>query len=125
MRIGVDRSEERDMSREKTYFVPEIPDSVARMVRTICADYERRERAIKYSNITGTVLARYIELNAAIDGALQVIEVGIRDDIFRDIASGRGYTRSCAQCLVSKNAYYRRRRKLIYDIARRLALIPE
>ena len=98
------------MAREKMYFSWEIPTSVVCMVNAICADYERRERAIKYSNITGAVLERYIELNSVID-------------LLRDIAEGRGYTRSPTQCVVSKNTYYRRRRKLIHDIAKELSLL--
>lgn len=111
------------MAREKMYFSWEIPTSVVCMVNAICADYERRERAIKYSNITGAVLARYIELNSVIDNALQEVEVGIRADLLRDIADGRGYNRSPTQCVVSKNTYYRRRRKLIHDIAKELSLL--
>ena len=111
------------MAREKMYFSWEIPASVVHVVNAICADYERRERAIKYSNITGTVLARYIELNSVIDGALQEVEGGIREGLLRDISEGRGYTRSSIQHIVSKNTYYRRRRKLIHDIARNLSLL--
>ena len=111
------------MAREKMYFSWEIPTSVVCMVNAICADYERRERAIKHSNITGAVLDKYIELNAVIDDALAEVEVGIRKDLLRDISEGRGYTRSHAQVLVSKNTYYRRRRKLIHDIAKQLSLL--
>ena len=111
------------MAREKMYFSWEIPSSVVYMVNAICTDYDRRERAIKYSSITGQVLERYIELNAAIDKSLEEIEVGIRRDILQDIAEGHGYNKSKAQTLVSKNTYYRRRRKLIYDIAKKLSLL--
>lgn len=111
------------MARKKTYFDWEIPSGVVSVVNALLADYERRERAIKYSNITGATLARYVELNSVIDRALDDIEAGLRSDILRDIADGRGYTRSPAQCVVSKNAYYRRRRKLIHDVAKGLSLL--
>lgn len=111
------------MAREKMYFSWEIPTSVVCIVTAICADYERREKAIKYSNITGAVRARYIELNSIIDAALAEVEAGIRVDLLCDIANGRGYARSPTQCAVSKNAYYRRRRKLIHDIAKELSLL--
>lgn len=111
------------MARVKMYFKWEIPTSVVNMVNSICADYERRERAIKYSSITGPVLAKYIQLNSVIDDALNDVEVGIRGAILRDIAEGRGYNRSHTQGLASKNTYYRRRRKLIHDIAKSLSLL--
>ncbi len=111
------------MAREKMYYSWEIPASVVVVVNAICADYDRRERAIKYKAITGEVLERYIELNNAVDKALTEVETGLRQTLLQDISAGRGYTRSPAQCVVSKNAYYRRRRKLIHDIAIDLSLL--
>ncbi len=111
------------MARNKLYFTYDVPTSITRVVNAVCADYERRERAIKYSAITGDTLDKYIELNAAVDRALEDVEVGLRKILLDDISSGRGYYKSSAVCLVSKNAYYCRRRKLIHDIATSLSLI--
>ena len=110
------------MARQKLYFKYDIPTSVVDIVKTICVDYERRERSIKFGNITGAVLARYIELNSIIDAALEDVELGIRKSLLRDIQKRRGYDFSEANWAISKNAYYRRKRKLIYDIATRLAV---
>lgn len=110
------------MPRRKTYFKYNIPASVVCVVTAIIADYYRREREIKH-DATGSVLARYVELNSAVDRALSEVEAGIRADVLADIAEGKGYERSRAQFLVSKNAYYRRRRKLIHDIAVDLCLL--
>ena len=111
------------MSRKTTYFQHKVPPGVVNVVKSIIIDYQRREGAIKHSAISGAVLARYIELNAAIDKALSEIETGIRTYMLDDIVKGIGYERSLVQPLLSKNAYYRRRRKLIYDIAVELALL--
>ena len=111
------------MAREKMYFSWEIPTSVVGMVNALCADYERRARAVRSSSVTGAVLETYVQLNAVIDEALEEVEVGIRKDLLRDISEGRGYARSGAQLQVSKNTYYRRRRKLIHDIAKLLSLL--
>ena len=111
------------MAKEKMYYSWNIPASVVYLVNAICADYERRQRAIKYSTVTGAVLERYIQLNSVIDQALSEVEVSLRADLLQDITAGRGYTKSSAQYLVSKNAYYRRRRKLIHDIATELSLL--
>ena len=62
-------------------------------------------------------------INKAINNALEEIEVGLRKIIINDIIENRGYSKSGAQIVISKNAYYRRRRKLIYDIAVLLSLI--
>ena len=109
--------------RKKEYFAYEIPTSTVRVVTSICADYNRREAAIKHSAVTGPVLERYVELNRAVDMALGDIELGIRDLVLRDVADGVGYNKSAAACQLSKNAYYRRRRKLVYDIAVNLSLL--
>lgn len=111
------------MSRPKKYCQYELPTSVVEIVKTLCADYFRRERAIKYGNVTGAVLDRYIELNANIDTALEDIEIGIRMDMLRDIQCRRGYDFSPASYCISKNTYYCRKKKLIYDIAKGLALV--
>lgn len=110
------------MPRKTTYFQHKVPSSVVNVVKSIIVDYKRREGAIKSGAISGTVLERYIELNTAIDKALSDIENGIRTYMIEDIITGVGYERSLVQPLLSKDAYYRRRRKLIYDIAVELAL---
>ncbi len=112
------------MPRSKMYFKYDIPKTVVELVKAFCADYHRRERAIKFSNVTGEVLERYVELNAVIDRALEEVEVGIREDILRDIRKRKGYDFSAAASCLSKNTYYRRKRKLIYDIAKGLSLLP-
>lgn len=111
------------MPKPKLYFQFELPSSVVEIVKTICADYARRERAIKYGNVTGAVLARYVELNAIIDAALEEIEIGVREDMQRDIQNRRGYDFSPVSYCISKNTYYKRKKKLIYDIAKNLALV--
>ena len=112
------------MARYRTYFKWEIPSGVVAIVKAVCADYERRERAIRYSNITGEVLSRYVELNAVIDNALEEVEIGIRRDLLEDIREGRGYDFSATSPFLAKNTYYQRKRKLIHDIAEGLFLIP-
>ncbi len=109
--------------KRQIYFSWEVPSGVARMVTAICADYERREQLIRYSSVTGPVLDRSVELNAAIERALDEVDAGVREDLLHDIAYGIGYNRSAAACVMSKNAYYRRRRKLVHDIAVNLALL--
>ena len=111
------------MPKSKMYFQFELPSSVVEIVKAVCVDYARRERAIKHGNVTGAVLARFVELNAIIDTALEDIEVGIRMDMLRDIQNRRGYDFSPASYCISKNTYYKRKKKLIYDIAKSLALV--
>lgn len=111
------------MARQKMYFKYEIPTSIVEIVKVVCSDYDRREKQIKHGIVTGDVLATYVRLNNIVDCALEDIEVGIRKDILKDIQYRRGYDFSPASPLISKNTYYRRKRKLIYDIAVGLALI--
>lgn len=109
--------------RRKVYGSWDIPPGVVRVVISICADYDRREREIKYSAVTGAVLSRHVELNAAVDRALEDVEPSLREDMLRDVAQGNGYNRSTIAVALSKNAYYRRRKKLVYDIAVNLSLV--
>lgn len=111
------------MAKPKKYLKWEIPTSVVEIVKAICADYDRRERVIKFGSVTGATLERYVELNGAVNDALQDIEVGLRSTILKDIQQGRGYYFSAAQDLICKSGYYNRKRKLIYDIAISLSLL--
>lgn len=111
------------MARQKMYFKYDIPTTIVEIVKAICGDYERRERLIRHGTITGEVLSRYVFLNSIVDKALEEVEVGIRKNMLEDIQYRRGYDFSPASPFISKNTYYRRKRKLIYDIAVGLALM--
>ena len=110
------------MPRKKEYFKHEIPTSVVGVVYAVCTDYYRREREMKFGVVSGEVLSKYTELNTVVERALLSVESEFREDLLLDIAERRGYERSRAAVLISKNAYYRRRRQVIYEIAAGLRL---
>lgn len=112
------------MAKTKIYYRWEIPSSVVRLVEAICADYDRREQAIKHSSLTGETLETYARLNAAIDAGLESVEPGIRRFMLDDIWLGRGYDFSPCSPFLAKNSYYKRKKKVIHDIAKELKLIP-
>lgn len=112
------------MARPKTRYEYEIPKTVVEIVCGMCADYGRRELAIKHSNIVGETLARYIELNRAIDSSLNLCDSRITNHLIEDIAEGRGYAFSQCSVVMAKNTYYENKRKFIYHVARKLNLIP-
>lgn len=111
------------MARQRLYYKYEIPPLVVEIVKALCADYDRRERAIRYAAITGAVLARYVELNGAIDAALADLDPELRRGMLEDISLGRGYNLSMISPYLAKNTYYYKKRKLIHDIALQLALL--
>lgn len=111
------------MARKRMFFKHEIDSRVVQIVNAIIADYDRRENLIKYSTVTGPVLDRLVELNAIVDRALEDIEPGMRRDIVQDITFGRGFYKSNCCVMMEKNTYYRRRRKLVHDIAVEMHLI--
>ena len=113
------------MGRPKKYYEWELPKSVVEVVRGVCADYERRENAIKFSSITGPVLNRYIELNGAVDEALSDIMPNLQREIIRDVAENIGYDFSQCSNYVSRRIYYLKKRKFIHDVAEKLFLIPK
>ena len=117
------------MARKKLYYRYEIPTSIVSIGKAICADYDRRERVISRAasetnevSSSDPVIDRLSELNAIVDEALVEIEEELRRIMLDDILTGRGYEFSQATTIVSRGAYYRRKRKLIYDIAKGLRL---
>lgn len=115
----------RPVGRPRQYYKYEIPSGVVKVVRAQCADYERKRLCIKDrdGSITEETLNSYIATNQAIDMALADIEETCRQHFLNDIAENRGYERSQSQWCLSHNAYYKRKRKAIYDIAKGLRLI--
>ena len=113
------------MGRPRIYYEFEVPRSVVEIVKSLCADYERRELAIKHSNISGDVLMRYVELNAAIDKAFSSFSPEVKGWMLSDVASGRGYDYSQCTSLLGRKAYYLKNRKIIFDIALDLYLLPK
>ena len=111
------------MPKQRIYIRYDVPLSVVLMVNAICGDYKRRALEIERNRMPSTVLENYARLNGIVDKALEDIEEGFRREMLRDISEGRGYGKSGIQIILSKNAYYRRRRKLVYDIAKDLLLI--
>ena len=113
------------MGRPKMYYEWELPKSVVEVVRGVCADYERRENAIKYSSITGEVLDRYIEFNSAIESAVSEISTDLRRIIIQDVADNVGYDFSQCSLAMARKTYYQKKRKFIHDVAEKLFLIPK
>lgn len=97
-----------------------LPRSVFDVVSALCGDYSRRadyeaeDEAVRSVNRT---------LNNVIDGALVVIDIGMRDIIFSDLISGKGYRKSRAAIMCGKGTYYRQKKRFVKKIAEELHLI--
>lgn len=111
------------MARKRFFEYYTIPLSVARIAISVCGDYERREKAVRSSSGDTPAFTRMSELNSIVDQALSALEPAIRKDMLNDISEGIGYHKSKCSLMMGKNTYYRRRRKLVYDIAILLNLI--
>ncbi len=110
------------MGRKKICPEWDVPVDVVRLVRFLCAGYERRARSIRYKTFSEPVLEEYRRQNAAIDAALSVVEEELRAAFLHDIAEGRGYNRSDVEYLCEPS-YIKRKRRIIHDIAVNLRLI--
>lgn len=110
------------MSRHKTFGRWEIPGTVVQIVKTMCADYDRRAVIIRSA---AQAHEDYKNINGAIDRGLTCAEEPVRRFLLEDIGSGRGYWYSPASALLSKNAYYARKKQIIHDIAVELRLLTE
>jgi hypothetical protein len=111
------------MARRAYYKNWGVPASVVMVVTSVCADYTRRDKALRSCSMNEAVQEHLRSLNAIVDTALEDIEPAIRKDIINDITYGRGYNKSACSLILAKDTYYRRRRKLIYDIAIAMRLI--
>ncbi|MFA5562538.1 MAG: hypothetical protein WDA00_07875 [Eubacteriales bacterium] len=99
-----------------------LPLSVDRLVRALCADYERRARELLRGKLPPEQLAFFSELNDGIDRALTGCDVGVRQILREDIALGRGFTYS-PQCCMCAGTYKKYKRQAKWAIARHFRLL--
>ena len=92
-----------------------VPPTVAEIVTLICQDYRMRRAK--------DALPADYGFTSVIQSALGVCETGIADAILEDICLRRGYWCSPINYLISKNAYYERKRAVVRSIAIGLHLI--
>lgn len=111
------------MGRHRIYTPFDVPNGVLCIVRGIVMDAKRRNDEIKIGIDNKDKESLYISMQNAIDESLEEIDVGFRQYLLDDIASGNGFDKSCASLFSSRGTYYRVKRKLIHDIAERLNLI--
>lgn len=110
------------MRRREFPAAGDVDTGVAAIVRAVIRDYKRREKEIRIGIKDARVLDNFRALNAAIDLAMACVEDDLRPILLDDIVRGRGYLSSKAVTRISKNGYYRRRRKVIADVARAMLL---
>lgn len=111
------------MGRSRIYYKWDIPHTVVDIVKSICADYDRRAAAMESAE--EGLLHTCKVMNAAIDRAMAEIEPALRRTMLEDIYTGRGYDFSPASSVMSRRPYYARKRKAVHDIALELHLIGE
>ena len=100
-----------------------LPASVVGIVVSHVADYDRRKACITRGGYSESVLDYYRKLNSVIDCSLAIVEEALRNDLFEDIKTGRGYSFSPASSIICKNGYYARKRKVLRLIAEGLNLV--
>lgn len=100
-----------------------VPTGVSWIVRAVCADYDRRVQRLRNNDLREDAKETCLRLNKAVDDALISIETGMKKAMIDDIRFGRGYDHSPASLMISKNTYYRRKRKVVFAIASNLCLI--
>lgn len=107
------------MSRPREYETY-VPFTVYRLVVALIADQERRQAV-------GIKSPTFTRIDTVIDSASRKIEATVRREILCDLAHFGAKSREHAAALerlpLSRNAYYRRRKRLIFDIAKGLGLI--
>ena len=100
-----------------------VPKSLRRIVIAIIADTARREKAVNMNAAAPEVLALYQHLNEMVNKAMRDVEQGIREFMMKDFLEGYGYNKSMMSPYIGQRAYYRRKRKVIADLAMYLCMI--
>ncbi|MBQ3015268.1 MAG: hypothetical protein IJD79_00650 [Clostridia bacterium] len=111
------------MGRKKIYNNWNHPQSLVNIIETIISDYPRRDRIVRFSSASETVIEEYRRLNAIIDRAVNELEPELARIVKCDMIDRIGYDKSRASLCASKSTYYNRKRKLIHDIAVYMCLV--
>lgn len=112
------------MGRRRIYMHHSVPGTVVSIVQTMIQDYPRRKRFVECSLSDDTeAKGECLRLNRAIDDIVNSYEPTLSGIIVSDIINCRGYDRSEAAMIASKNLYYNLKHKLIEDIALKFNLI--
>ena len=95
-------------------------------VKDICRGYHERRREIEIGDkgreARARMLAEYRRLNAAIDGALLLLEdPPLREQIKKALVECRGFN-SMFEHYCGFNQFYRHKRRVLREIARQLCL---
>ena len=94
-----------------------LPKTLAIYIEAVVMDYARREAALEGNDISESTRKQYIKFNIAVDMGFAFLEPALKDTMFKDIVSKRGYYSSEASAIICRNAYYKRRARILYNIA--------
>ena len=107
----------------KIYDTDKLPKTVVKVICAVIADTRRRQKALDLNTARPESRDLFVAINNAVDKAMADLEPGLRNIMINDFETGCGYQKSDAMCIIGKNAYYRRKRKVVADVARGLYLI--
>jgi len=111
--------------RSYQYVSRKIPRSVEKAVLAMCRDYPRRKRCLENKSSSESISEVFAALNNAIDESVSFLPDIERNIMLRDICYGNSYYTSKLITMMSCNAYYMRRKKIIYGIAIAYNLIED
>ena len=107
----------------KKYDIFKVPTHAKILVTAMIAGYRARQKAIDMKTVSDKVAATYENLNYCIDKAIESMEPGLRNIMLYDFEHRVGFKYSDACTFISANSYFRRKRRLIYDVAKMVNLI--
>lgn len=94
-----------------------VPGTVIMIVQAMIQDYPRRKRIVEYSASDINVIDECVKMNAIIEDVMRGYEPTLSAIIIADIINCKGYDRSEASSIASKNLYYNVKHKIIEEIA--------
>ena len=98
-------------------------DSLSEIIVALCADYDRRRRALIESSVTRRVRMEYIYINGRMkDAAAEIVGEGYAERFIDDIGARVGYASSELD-FCSEGQYKKYKKEIKDNIAKKLYLI--
>ena len=106
----------------------ELPQSVALLIRALCADYEREGKLLRKKDLDDTIKVTMMTFSYTVytEVAKATHLVGVHVDTFSaEIGANVGYQHSELCHVLTRGRYYRVKRRAMWAIAKALYLIED
>lgn len=94
-----------------------LPKTLSDYIEAVVRDYPRRASALEVESLSEPTRKQYLVYNVAVDMAIDFLEPALKKILIDDIIEGRSYYSSSAANFICRNSYYKRRSRILYNVA--------